>query len=123
MTLDFQLHQTMTNVFGIVLFAATLSASAADNVGTAVSEKAVQKFKELDHDGNGRLSSDEFVTRREPADLYRRDFLIFDFDHDHSLSLDEFAPMRAESMGRSADPFLIRWCSWWSRLPLTWTRI
>ena len=105
-----QLHRLMTEVFWIALFAATLPLNAADDFAGTVPEKSVLKFKQLDHDGNGRLSVDEYVARREPADLYRRDFLMFDFDQDNFLSLGEFAPIangvHGKVRGRLPDPFV-----------------
>ena len=91
----------MIKVFWIVSLAAFAGLNPG---GAAVPEKTVRKFQEFDRDGNGKLTTDEYVGRREPNDLLRRDFLIFDFDRDGSLSLVEFAAIANGTSGQLRGP-------------------
>lgn len=100
---NLQVRNRLIELVSILFVATALPLIAADGP-PASTEKAVSKFKELDRDENGRLSLAEYVARREPADLYRRDFLIFDFDHDSSLSFEEFAPIALGVQGLVRGP-------------------
>ena len=64
-----------------------------------VPQKTIEKFKELDRDGDDQLSMDEYVARRDPEILYKRDFKLFDLDHDNRLTLVEFAPVACGIQG------------------------
>lgn len=94
----------MIKAFGIVSLVAITVLDPGGVAVSAVPEKTVRKFQEFDRDGNGKLTIDEYVGRREPNDLLRRDFLIFDFDRDRSFSLVEFAPIANGTAGYVRGP-------------------
>lgn len=58
---------------------------------TGSAERAGPAFAAADADRNGRLSPDEFLKDRGPADVARRDFRLFDRDADGALTVEEFS--------------------------------
>ena len=66
-------------------------------------------FQQLDSNGDGRLTADEFIRRDGNRDLHLRDLKLFDFDGDDALTPDEFSaiPGVVEFHARGAlpDPF------------------
>ena len=67
------------------------------------------RFRELDSDENGRLTLVEFLAFDNDEALLRRDFLVYDFNHDQQLSRAEFSavPGLTEDWLRGSvpDPF------------------
>lgn len=88
---------------------APLLLSAADKVTTAI-ERAAPAFAKADLDLNGQLSLEEFQRDRGPADVARRDFLLFDRNADKGLTPDEFCTIPTllppEQRGPLPDPML-----------------
>ena len=84
---------------GFLLLAGAFSLKAAEPPAVKVPQKTIEKFKELDRDGDDQLSMDEYVARRDPEILYKRDFKLFDLDHDNRLTLVEFAPVACGIQG------------------------
>jgi hypothetical protein len=68
-----------------------ISASCAQSVESArQSKKALDQFKKMDKDGDGKLSKDEFIGARTDRDRAKAEFDRADKTHDRSMSLDEY---------------------------------
>lgn len=77
-------------VTAVVALLAWLSGSGALLVG-AEEDPVAQRFRELDPDGDRRLSREEYLQRPGNQSVHVRDFGLFDFDKDGFLTPAEFA--------------------------------
>ena len=81
--------------------------------GTSVPQSVTQAFAMADRNADQKLTQDEFLVDRGPAESARRDFILFDQDGDNALNLAEFwsipPAVQPEVRGPLPDPmqFLI----------------
>lgn len=91
----------------LLILGAVTPRTAADEPKSAA-EHATPAFEKADLDHNGRLSQEEYLKVRGPAELARRDFRLFDRNADDSLTLDEFSTIPTilppEQRGPLPDP-------------------
>ncbi len=66
----------------------------AEDPSTEIPAAVSAAFKKADRNEDQSLSQEEFVPGRGAADVAKRDFKLYDFDENGSLSLDEFASVR-----------------------------
>lgn len=82
---------------------------AAEDEAVDLRERRDQAFARLDVDHNKRLTREEYVQRSGDKPVLERDFKLFDFSGDGSLSRSEFAATPgigpASSRGGIPDPF------------------
>ncbi len=79
-----------------MVFTAIGSASGlfAQDPSPEISDAVLVAFRKADRDGGRALSLEDFLVGRGAADVAKRDFMLYDFDENGSLSLDEFACVR-----------------------------
>lgn len=80
----------------MLLIIANSSASGllAEDSSTEIPAAVSMAFKKVDRSGDQALSLEEFEVGRGAADVAKRDFKLYDFDENGSLSLEEFACIR-----------------------------
>ncbi len=77
-----------------VMAISSVSGLFAEEPPPEISEAVLVAFKKGDRNGDRTLSLEEFVAGRGAADVAKRDFQLYDFDENGSLSLEEFACVR-----------------------------
>ncbi len=101
------LNWSVSLAWTLLILGAAAPAPAADDAKSAA-ERAAPAFEKADLDRNGRLSLEEFLKVRGPAELASRDFRLFDRDADNSLNLDELCTIPTilppEQRGPLPDP-------------------
>ncbi len=75
-----------------VLLSSVIVGALADDERRATQQAVVNQFAQLDHNGDKRLSMEEFqaVTPKNQVAVAQRDFRLFDVDASGTLTLDEF---------------------------------
>ena len=101
----------------VALFLLVMAIAAGSAQGLAADEKkfAAEKvsksFAKADRNSDQQLSLEEFLVDRAPAEVAKRDFLLFDLDADDGLSLAEFSTVptviEAEYRGPLPDPMQV----------------
>lgn len=75
----------------IIVGANTFNHVLADDKPAVKLDKFVPAFAAVDKDADKRISLDEFLVNRNPADVAKRDFKLFDLNENGFLTLEEFA--------------------------------
>lgn len=78
----------------LVIAISSASGLLAEDSSTEIPAAVSAAFKKADRSGDQALSLEEFVVGRGAADVAKRDFKLYDFDENGSLSLEEFACIR-----------------------------
>ena len=81
----------MIGMIGLWMFAVCVPSLFAQT--TTIEERARLKkeFEKADADGNGSIDLEEYLKRDDPKNVLTRDFRLFDFNENQSLSLSEFS--------------------------------
>lgn len=107
--MDRSLCRLTSNACLLLVLGVITPVPAADDAKSAA-ERAAPAFEKADLNRDGRLSLEEYLKFRGPAELASRDFRLFDRDADNSLNLDELSTIPTvlppEQRGPLPDPML-----------------
>lgn len=111
------MHTSATLPWRVALLLLVIAALTDPTRGLAqdakkLADEMVSKaFAKADRNGDRQLTRDEFLVDRGPAEVAKRDFLLFDLDADETLSLEEFSTIptvvEAEHRGPLPDPMRV----------------
>ncbi len=77
---------------------------AIDEKKVAADRWVVQTFAKADRNNDRQLSLEEFLVDRGPAEVAKRDFLLFDQDADDALSIEEYSTVPTVVAGEYRGP-------------------
>lgn len=111
------MHPSQMSPWRVALFLLVMAIAAGSAQGLAADEKKFaaeqvsKAFAKADRNGDQQLSLEEFLVDRAPAEVAKRDFLLFDLDADDALRLAEFSTVptviEAEHRGPLPDPMQV----------------
>ncbi len=111
------MRPSQTTPWRVALCLLFLAVGAGSAQGLAADEqqlaakKVSRSFARADRNSDQKLSLEEFLVDRVPAEEAKRDFLLFDLDADDALSLAEFSTIptvvEAEHRGPLPDPMQV----------------
>lgn len=78
---------TIAFSISLILVSSTWCVAAEDSL---IPESVTKEFSKADGNRDGRLSQEEFLVDRGPAEIAKRDFRLFDLNTDGALSVQEF---------------------------------